>query len=1021
LQFYRKHWPVLIIAPTSLCHQWKNEILNYIGANDYIRPEDICHLTTGRSKIHGKIVIITYSLVEKFVEARTITPEQFGVIVCDESHNLKNGDSKRCQVVGPLVKKIPIAICLSGTPAVNRPVELFTQLNALMPQTFFDYTEFIKRYCDAKPSRFGGENTLDAKGSSNEKELKMLLENMIMIRRLKKNVIEKLPEKIRDVRYVEADSKYAAEITRLQKLMSLVELKLKDGENGRNLMDIDEKKKLQHEREQLLLQFYQVTGMAKINSIQKELFQLVETARLERAIQESRLEAVNDQAKKKKNGSSNSSDDGSAGSFFQETPLYFQDEMKNEQLPVKSVKQEEETKNSQNNKNKKKKSTSQDEIVVYDLENDTQTVVAKKKELIVLDFETDIVIADNSNSNNNKQKKMGNLEEEEDLKDTDDEDEQMGESNPEKKKKTKKKMNKQKKNSRLTKNGGDDGDQERRRKRRKTDCVMERLEDESESYDNEEKEELYNTAEEEDEDELCDSEEYEEDDDDESIDEYDDDETEATDEQEWELEDEINAKNFFSKTKKGSNKNTKTAVKTTPNGKAKATKQLTVPTSNNSKGRKSSPKKTTDETKVLGKKILVFAHHKAVLSAMEEVLRTSEVQYIRVDGTTSQSKKAKLIAQFQNEDDVSLFDRFLVVFLSFYTVFNRFLSFFPLISLQVDVALLSITACGTGLNLTRANVALFAEIVWSPGAILQAEDRIHRLGQKSDHVKIIYLLARNTADDIVWDQIQKKNSVLGATIGNNNDGKNGNLAVMERDVSSSQQRRKNNNNSSEPVQKNNLYSYLPTLNQSEPNNNNNNNACSSSSANPNNNNNNNNNYYGVSSIYEVNSQSLPVPQQYQTEVRPVQSSYYSATINNNNNNNYNSYPSYPPPPPFPAQPPLSTTTASYQQQPPPLAVHNAYNNNTNNNNVYNNNHNNSHNNQASYESNNYNYNNSYNNTVSSVKEEIHSSSVNAVPPSSYPYYYPSAPARLRFLLLVRSVMLLNQSCQWMLLLTPPLH
>ncbi len=67
--------------------------------------------------------------------------------------------------------------------------------------------------------------------------------------------------------------------------------------------------------------------------------------------------------------------------------------------------------------------------------------------------------------------------------------------------------------------------------------------------------------------------------------------------------------------------------------------------------------------------------------------------------------------------------------------------------------------------------------------MLQAEDRIHRyqlrftqkissnnfqfdrIGQLSKEVKLIYILARNTADDVVWEQIQKKYSVLGATIG----------------------------------------------------------------------------------------------------------------------------------------------------------------------------------------------------------------------------------------------------------------
>lgn len=78
------------------------------------------------------------------------------------------------------------------------------------------------------------------------------------------------------------------------------------------------------------------------------------------------------------------------------------------------------------------------------------------------------------------------------------------------------------------------------------------------------------------------------------------------------------------------------------------------------------------------------------------------------------------------------------------------------------------TACGTGLNLTSANVALFAELYWTPGVLLQAEDRIHRIGQQSKEVKIIYMLARNTADDIVWSQLERKKTVLHETIGNDN-------------------------------------------------------------------------------------------------------------------------------------------------------------------------------------------------------------------------------------------------------------
>ena len=303
LAYQQTEWPLLILCPASLRYTWPAEIEKFCPSI----PPTAIHVVRGKDDVEFavkikkwrdssriyvedkvatsnvlkdgqfsdgpkarahkpapvQIVIVTYSLLQdRFQVANVLKSCNFQCIIADESHNLKQMSSQRCQLALPLLQSCQRLVLLSGTPALNRPVELWPQLTALDPagkmfsKYGMKYNEFTRRYCNAKATRFGW----DVKGVSNAEELHGCLKK-VMVRRLKSEVLHDLPAKQR--------SMVPIAVTNKEKERECRNIMSQLSEARQSLAEIldeagdEEVNSARFESRRLLMEAYQVSGIAK--------------------------------------------------------------------------------------------------------------------------------------------------------------------------------------------------------------------------------------------------------------------------------------------------------------------------------------------------------------------------------------------------------------------------------------------------------------------------------------------------------------------------------------------------------------------------------------------------------------------------------------------------------------------------------------------------------------------------------------------------------------------------------------
>uniref|UniRef100_A0A8R1XZJ4 SWI/SNF-related matrix-associated actin-dependent regulator of chromatin subfamily A-like protein 1 n=2 Tax=Onchocerca TaxID=6281 RepID=A0A8R1XZJ4_ONCVO len=242
-RYFKCDWPLLIICPSSVKFSWLNQFESFLPNVDEIVTIEKGSDCLPLKRTKQTVVIMSYDLMVS--KQSHLIEYDFKAIIFDESHRLKDRNAQRTKVATNIAKKALRVILLSGTPALSCPVELYSQIRIIDPKMFPNYRDFAFRYCDGKQGKY----SFEAKGCTNSDELAIILSGSVMLRRLKKDVLNDLPVKRREVVNLTDDSIY----TNISKLRE-----------AKNAYSGAKDNNTKHQR---LVEYYYETGIAKAKSV----------------------------------------------------------------------------------------------------------------------------------------------------------------------------------------------------------------------------------------------------------------------------------------------------------------------------------------------------------------------------------------------------------------------------------------------------------------------------------------------------------------------------------------------------------------------------------------------------------------------------------------------------------------------------------------------------------------------------------------------------------------------------------
>ncbi len=207
----KKRCTSLIVCPASLVYNWECEFMKFSPS---LRVVPITGSAAEREEklqnaADSDVVITSYDLLKRDLTFYEGLSFRFQVV--DEAQYIKNPSTQSARAVKAIRAQTRYA--LTGTPVENRLSELWSIFDFLMPGFLYSYQRFKERF----------ESPIVRDGDADAVEMLRRMTGPFLLRRLKRDVLKELPEKLETVVYsqMEGEQKelYAARALQLKETL----------------------------------------------------------------------------------------------------------------------------------------------------------------------------------------------------------------------------------------------------------------------------------------------------------------------------------------------------------------------------------------------------------------------------------------------------------------------------------------------------------------------------------------------------------------------------------------------------------------------------------------------------------------------------------------------------------------------------------------------------------------------------------------------------------------------------------